>query len=356
MYEDRTFEKIMEEMMNDTSDQFDKQEGSLLWNACAKNAVMLEAAYADIEYIWEQLLPDTQDREYLAGNGAEAGVLIRDATAGIFKAQFNIPVEAGERFSHSEEEWNYYVTEVMDDENHIYKMECEEVGSEPNNFLGELEPVELLEGFEKGVLLEVLEPGEDEEDTEEYRQRRLEFFGIKPFAGNRAYYEQELKDIEGVGGVKIDRRKQGEEIIKATIISGSFRRPEESFIADVQEMVDPIDLSGEGDGIAPIEHKVRVLGVEEVVIDVETKIVPETGYTIADLQSYIEETVSKYLNALAENWENTNQLNVVKTKIEAGIIDVLGVADVSYTKINGAMQNVLLGENAIPVKGVVKVV
>lgn len=356
MYEDRTFETIMEEMMDDASDRLDKQEGSLLWSACAKNAVMLEEAYAALEYIWEQLLPDTQDREHLAGNGVEAGVPIRDATAGIFKAQFNIAVEPGERFSHMEQEWNYYVTEVIDEENHIYKVECEEVGAEPNSWLGELEPIELLDGFESGILLEVIEPGEDEEDTEEYRQRRLEYFGIKPFAGNRAYYKQELKDIEGVGGVKIARRQAGEEIIKATIISGNFRRPEESFITDVQEMIDPIDLSGEGDGIAPVEHKVRITGVTEVAINVEVAIATEEVDAGADLKSYVDEAVDAYLKNLAFNWENVSRINVVKAKIEAEIMDIPGVADVSFTKLNGEIKNVLLDENEIPTKGVVTIV
>lgn len=356
MYEDRTFETIMEEMMDDASDRFDKQEGSLLWNACAKNAVMLEEAFTALEYIWEQLLPDTQDREHLAGNGMEAGVPIKDATAGIFKAQFNISVEPGERFSHMEEEWNYYVTEVIDEESHIYKLECEEVGAEPNSRLGELEPIEFLEGFESGILLEVIEPGEDEEDTEEYRQRRLEYFGIKPFAGNRAYYKQELKDIEGVGGVKIARRKQGEETIRATIISGNFRRPTESFIADVQEIIDPLDLSGEGEGIAPIEHMVRITGVKEVAIDVEVEIATEEGSAATDLKSYVDEVVDSYLRSLASNWENVSRINVIKAKIEAEIMDIPGVADVSFTKLNGEIKNVLLDENEIPTKGVVTIV
>lgn len=45
MYEDMTYETIMREMMEDMPDDVDTSEGSLIFNACAKQAVRLEEAY-----------------------------------------------------------------------------------------------------------------------------------------------------------------------------------------------------------------------------------------------------------------------------------------------------------------------
>ena len=42
MYEDMTYEKIMEQMMENMPDDVDTSEGSLLFNACAKQALRLE--------------------------------------------------------------------------------------------------------------------------------------------------------------------------------------------------------------------------------------------------------------------------------------------------------------------------
>lgn len=42
MFEDMTFENIMEAMMEEMPDDIDTSEGSLLYNACAKQAVQLE--------------------------------------------------------------------------------------------------------------------------------------------------------------------------------------------------------------------------------------------------------------------------------------------------------------------------
>ena len=45
MFEDMTFENIMEAMMEEMPDDIDTSEGSLLYNACAKQAVQLEETY-----------------------------------------------------------------------------------------------------------------------------------------------------------------------------------------------------------------------------------------------------------------------------------------------------------------------
>lgn len=45
MFEDMTFENIMEAMMKEMPDDIDTSEGSLLYNACAKQAVQLEETY-----------------------------------------------------------------------------------------------------------------------------------------------------------------------------------------------------------------------------------------------------------------------------------------------------------------------
>lgn len=45
MFEEMTYETIMRSMMEDMPDDIDTSEGSLIFNACAKQAVRLEEAY-----------------------------------------------------------------------------------------------------------------------------------------------------------------------------------------------------------------------------------------------------------------------------------------------------------------------
>ena len=56
MFEEMTYEKIMADMMADMPDGVDTSEGSLLFNACAKQAVRLEEAYLKLNGIEKNML------------------------------------------------------------------------------------------------------------------------------------------------------------------------------------------------------------------------------------------------------------------------------------------------------------
>lgn len=342
-----TFEDIMARMMAEQPSGVDTSEGSFLWNACAKLAYELETAYETIAEQENNLLVDTQDLDHLIRSGAEAGVIYKEATSAIFKAVINCEVDVGTRFSHIEYEYNYVVTEIISDTE--YKLEAEEGGAALNNLLGEIEPIEYIPEFESGELTELLTPGTDDEDEEAYRQRRLEYFGINPFGGNRAYYIQEVKNIENVGGVKLERRASEEDNIIIHITNESYEAASQEIINIVQEVVDPDD--GEGTGIAPIGHKVLIQSVEEVTINIATELTLNSGYIIADLQSYINEAVSDYLLDLSTDWENQEYIVVRIAQIESKILEITGIIDIANTTINNIADNLSLTEYQIPKEG-----
>ena len=64
MFEDRTFENIMSEMMQDMPNDINTEEGSVIYNACAKQALKLEEFYLSAAYIYDNMLPDEQDEEH----------------------------------------------------------------------------------------------------------------------------------------------------------------------------------------------------------------------------------------------------------------------------------------------------
>ena len=59
-------------------------------------------------------------------------------------------------------------------------------------------------------LTEILIPGEDEEDTEVFRQRYFDSFNEQSFGGNRAAYIETVKKIDGVGNLKVTRVWNGD--------------------------------------------------------------------------------------------------------------------------------------------------
>lgn len=356
MFEDLTYDNIMDEMLDDAEEGVSTVEGSFYYSACSKLAIELESLAPRLESLNNNLSINTQEEDILIAGGIECGVPIEEADAAVFKAQFNCPVPDDTRFSHLEQEYNYYVVETLDYEQHICKVECEEVGTEPGRFLGDLEPLEELEDFEWGKLIEVIDPGRDQEDMDAYRLRRIDYFGTKAFAGNRKYYWQEAGALRGVGAVKINRRLDGEETLLLVVANEQFEAPDEKEIAELQEQIDPVLFTGDGIGIAPVEHKVVVLAADEVPINLETSLTLEEELATADIQSRVEKALEEYLAEVAATWPDTNQMTVVMRQIEARILEIEGVLDVYSTKLNGLEQNLILGMFEIPKKGVVNLV
>ena len=347
MFEEMTFENIMSTMMEDMPDGLDTSEGSLIYHACAKCAARLEEAYTELSRLNDNMYPDTADLEHLILFGQERGVYIEDATAAIFEAQFNTAVEIGTEFSG--DDYNCIVTELIDDTEHRYRLECEEDGSEPNGWLGELMCLDDVEDLETAVLTKLLVEGKDEEDEESYRMRLLESFEIQPFAGNKAYYKQEINAIDGVGGAKIYRKNSGG-AIDIVIIADDYSVPSAELIEKVQEQIDP--AKGNGDGVAPIGHEVTISAVSAIIINLKATVVCDECYTIEGLQSQIEESVDNYLLSLRKKWANeTAGIAVRKAGVENAIYNLEGVQDVQNVLLNDVEENISLQDTEVPVRG-----
>lgn len=349
MFEDMTFENIMEAMMKEMPDDIDTSEGSLLYNACAKQAVQLEETYMFMSGIEKNMFADTADLEHLIRIGNDIGCFINEATYAEFEAQFNCAVPIGSRWNC--DEYNYTVFNAIDKTKHIYRIGCDTSGSRPNNLLTDLDPVTFVEGFEWGKILKCRLQGSDQEDTELYRSRVLNSYNYRGFAGNREYYKGRINEMPGVKGCKLERISKPDDQIKVIITGASFRTPSGDIVKEVQNTVDPVLTSGEGDGIAPIGHRVKVVGAQEEKVNIHTEITFETGYTYEDIKKYIDNAVEKYFLEVRGKWETSDNLVVRILQIEKAIVDVTGVEDVTGTTLNGVSKNYTVGKNKLPVKG-----
>lgn len=344
-----TYETIMRSMMEDMPDDIDTSEGSLIFNACAKQAVRLEEAYLFLNGLEQNMYADTADLEHLIRNGNDRGCYINQATYAEFTAQFNCTVPAGSRWNL--DEYNYTVFNVISEEDHTYRLGCDSPGTEPNHIIGDLDPIEYVEGFEWGKIIKCTLEGTDQEDVETYRARLLATYNYRGFAGNREYYKSRIKELSGVYGCKLQRVSTPSDRIKITIIGQDYRTPSQEIIAATQTAVDPVVNSGEGEGFAPIGHRVTVTGVGETIINITTTLTCETGYTPDDLMSYITQTIDNYLLDLRKGWEDNETLVVRILQIEATLVNIKGIIDVADTQINGKNQNLQITDGTVPVKG-----
>lgn len=354
MFDDRLFDVIMREMMSTFGANVRTDEGSLAYNACAKIAQKLEEVYGDMSDLNDNLLVDTMDLAHLISYAKERTLSYRYATAPVVKAVFNQEIEIGERFFCND--YVYTVTELID--GFSYKMQCNTEGTEANTNLGALNPVDYVDDWQGGEITEIIVAGTDDQDEEDFRQAVIDSFKNLAFGGNRAQYRQFVNSLDGVGGCKPIRRASDSAWVNVWIISNTFDVPSTELVSAVQTAVDPEENHGDGDGLAPICHMVKIYPVEGVTINVSATVTFDTGYSVNTSFEAIKSAVSGYLASLREGWEELEKANMMVrlSQIEAKILSVDGVVDVTNTTINGSAENISLDYTKIPLLGGVSVV
>lgn len=236
MYESLTFDVLLKRMLDRVSNSLDKREGSIIYDATAPAANELQNAYINLDIMVDEAYADTASRYYLVKRAAERGLRPYLATRAIVKAQFNIDVPIGERFSL--DDLNYIARERISEG--VFKLECEQEGVKPNSYLGTLIPIEYIEGLTKAEITEILVPGEDEEDTEHFRQRYFNSLDSQAFGGNQRDYIEKVESIAGVGAVKVYPVWNGGGTVKLVITNSENKKPSHTLVEQVQTAIDPV--------------------------------------------------------------------------------------------------------------------
>ena len=405
LFEDRTFENLLASALARVSPTLDKREGSLVYNGNAPAMAELAQLYIGLDFVFTATYIATAPREYLIERAKDRGLTPKAASAAVFRAEFNIEVPAGACFSC--EDLNFYVAERMPTEEDTatglsHKVICETTGTVANDYTGALIPIEYIDGLASANLVELLIPGDDEEDTDVFRQRILDALQSQAFGGNQADYKQKVLSIDGVAAVKVhpvwnadtppaqfipsaevqawfdagmsgvtdtaakawitaiynaalNKKLTVGGTVRLVVMAANNSAPSEELIDVVQSTIDPTQNAGEGVGLAPIGHIVKVDGVKLTTIDVHTNITLTAGWAWANAKPYIEAVIDKYFNELAEAWEGATNLIVRISQIESRILQECSafVMDINGTTLNGATANITLGEDHIPKRGAV---
>ncbi len=348
MYESIKYEDILGRMLSQVPSNMDKREGSIIYDALAPCAIEMMLMYIELDTVLKETFGDTASREYLIRRALERGIEPSEATFAVLKGEFNMEVPIGSRFIC--DKIYYYVSEKI--EGFSYKVVCETSGRVGNSNFGAMTPVGNINGLEKAELTELLIPGEDEEDTENLRERYLNSFSKKAFGGNVTDYLEKTNSIAGVGGTKVTPFWQGGGTVKLTILNSEYDKASYELTKFVQEEMDPKG-EGTGIGIAPIGHIVTVDTVSDVKIDVSTSITFQSGYVYEDIAESVESVIEEYLLELRKDWVNEDNTVVRISNIDVRIMNITGVIDIMGTKINGSESNFELGRYEIPVVGVI---
>lgn len=365
MYENETYEVILERMLNRVSDKLDKRPSSPIYDTHSPTAIEFQILYIELEYLIKNSYGDTAAREFLVLLAKDRGLTPEPATKAVLKGEFapaTIDV-TGKRFNIGD--INYVVLEQITPGQ--YQVQCETEGTVGNQYLGDMIPMEYIDGLQTAQLTEILIPGEDEEDTEVFRQRYFDSFNEQSFGGNRAAYIETVKKIDGVGNLKVTRVWNGDihpaDMIPSakvtawynSVISGldaevatwlsavymasyekkltvggtvlitvvnslDFGEASTVLLNKIQEELDPVENAGEGYGLAPIGHVVSVKSAEPVQSYITTTVTFDEGYNWSNTKTAIEEAVGAYLLELRKAWADNTSTIVRVSQIETRIL------------------------------------
>lgn len=404
MFEQKTYEALLASALSRVTAPVDKREGSMVMNGVAPSMAELAQLYIAADFVFKATYLLTAPREYLIKRASDRNMAPYPASAAVFRAVFNIEVPAGTRFSC--EDLNFVVTgrtshETDTDTRLSHKVTCETVGAIANSYGGLLIPVEYVNGLTLAELVELLVPGEDEEETETFRRRVLDSFQSQAFGGNQADYIEKVSAIPGVGAVKVhpvwngdispasfipgddvaawyeaavgtlpaaaaawltavytaavDRKLTVGGTVRLVVMAANNTAPSDTLLDAIQTAIDPVQNAGEGIGLAPIGHVVNVVGVTQESVDITLHLTYAAGWGWEAARSYVEAVIDVYFAELAQSWASSAYLTVRISQIESRIISECSamIADIGGTQINGTEQNLVLGADSIPVRGAV---
>ena len=360
--EQYTYEYLMQLALSHIPDDRDKRQGSIIYDALAPACQLLAAGIMEIKNFYTRTYAVTATDEDLDNRVAEQGVIRYSATYAVKKVQLAdstgnpVTVPPGTRFStdSSTDPVNYTITaQYMEDGVIIpgcYEATCEEAGVVGNQYFGDLVNITFIQGLATATMSTTLIPARDKETDDELRERYFAKLNQKAFGGNVADYRGLMKSISGVGEVQIYPTWNGGGTVKISMIDPEYLPCSPEFVSSVQEKVDPENsqgVTGTGLGLAPIGHQVTVVTPDVVDMNITASIELQKGYVVSQVQPVVEQALEDLMSSLRRSWADALDLNdyacdVFVSKINATIVNVTGVANVSDILLNGERSDIHL--------------
>lgn len=363
MFEDQTYEKILERNLDRIPNEFDKREGSVIFDAIAPMALEVSILYSYLDFLFKNAFGDTANRYWLIQRAKERGIEPHPATPSIVIGKFNVELPIGEKFSH--EDLYFDVIKFAGEKEGLfyYEMQCSTPGIVGNIRKGRLTPNRAIRDLKVAEIDNLAVPGENEEDTETFRDRYFETINSNAYGGNIDDYRIKVKAIEGVGSVKIIPVWNGGGTVKVIITDPENKGATKELVERVQEALDPVPFNQKGVGIAPIGHLVTVVSANEKVININAEIMKETGSDIEEIKKDIKRDIEDYFKLERERWSRKSkekdeiyiENDIRLAKIMSIVLNTKGVVDYKNIKFDSNEKIMVLAEEEIPVLGELKI-
>ena len=366
MFEAKTYEALMEEVLNGAPDDIDTRQGSIFYDAVSGVVMKIAELYTNLDLVFELTQVDTTSGEYLDSKASEYGLTRHVATSAKYNVTFTGATPSiGERFFTGGE---YFA--LGKSENTFY-LEAENPGTKNNNISPGTSaiPVNNIEGLESAVFGSIFEYGTDAENDESLRLRVQEKIGGPAENGNKQHYKTWCESYDGVGKARIFPLWNGPNTVKGVIINPLGRGCSSELVAEVQEYIDPANNGyttevngvtyvvgdGLGEGVANLGAHFTAASAIETEINVEFTAELASGYDAEDAQAEMAIALTAYLKNMVMSTETASDIVVRVSNIGALITGLESVLDYSNLTVNGGTSNITPGDNNVPVPGTITV-
>lgn len=370
--EAQNFDYWLNLMLDNVSNDIDKREGSIIYDALAPAAMVSAQQSLSLANILRETYIKTAQGEFLDYRAVEHGTNRYTATNAEVKARFNdddgkpVNVEVGDRFASIAESPIFYIV-IKSNGDGTAEMQAEEAGTSANSYLGQVLPVTPNDSLSWAEITEVTIPARDEETDDHLRARLLNSNSWVAYGGNVADYLDMTSKIHDVGATQVYPVWNGAGTVKLVILNNNLMPASQTLIKKVKEEIDPEDNETQGYGLAPIDHRVTVTTAETLTVNVQINALLDAQHVTSNIEQQIKNVLSKFFIELRQNWATINPttgrgytLTIFRSRILSKIMQIEGVANADLPILNGENKDIpLIFDNKVsqlPILGEVTVI
>ncbi len=364
MFEDYTYEWLLEDVLNNAPEGIDTRQGSIFYDAISGILMKIAKFYTDLDLIAEMTSIATATGDALDIRAREYGIERLTATRAKYYVTFEgVMPQIGERFYTN----GQYFTLGSNEEKGevIYYLEAEAAGSGGNEIYSGTAaiPVNNIEGLIAATFGAIYENGSNNESDDSLRIRVQEKIAGPAENGNKQHYKTWCESIDGVGRARIFPLWNGPNAVKGVLVDTTGKPCGALKVAEVQNYIDPatkglttiidgktyIVGDGLGNGVANIGAHFSAVSANSLEIIVTFSAELASGATKSLVVQEATAVIEDYLKNLVLNTTETENIVVRISAIGAILSNLKSLVDYSDLLLNDDIHNIISSGDDVPV-------
>lgn len=343
MYEDKTYENIREDIINDIDYDIDKSEGSFTNNMISPIALEVSKAYSEFDKMLGIMFLEDSADVYIDKRCSEFGIYRKQGTKA--RGQIKITGANGTKILKG----SLFATEsglIFESEiDSTIVSDCVivdtiayQIGTEYNVPINAIIQLPITITGVVSICNEVgFVGGTNIENDTELTLRCLEHLQLPSTSGNIYHYKEWAKSVNGVGDARVFPLANGNGTVSVLIVDSN------KFVANAELIT---ATSNYIESVRPIGASVTVSTPISVIINISATIVIKSTSTISDVQKEFESKVKNYIK------ESVFKSSYISYAIiGALLLDVVGVSDYSNLTLNNGTSNIMLEDTQVATFG-----